>query len=1809
MSDGEFSDDDRESMHSADDTGFIGFPEEKLAVPVRSAIVRNPNQQVQQQVPRELQGLFRLREQMRQRIVGVRRNLQKQKQLAVGPLKVMKEMLAAAFKEYNGCHNEVMTWITDDELPAQVAIYQEFEDMYFEVSTTVEELYLEVKNRDATPSNTKPQVVVQQRPLKVPIPSFDGSYANWPKFKAIFLDLMANSGDSDVVKLYHLEKALVGEAEGSIDAKVLNEGNYKQAWADLAERFDNLRVIVESHLRALLSLKRMTSESHNELRSLINEVTRNVESLRYLKQELTGVSEHMLVFLITNALDQSTRKAWEATQKKGELPKYAPTMEFLKSRAHILENCEVAFEYQSPPATKPKPTFKPAQRSHAVAAIPASESTCDFCGGSHGNYQCSTLTSLSMPQRREKVRVAGLCYNCLRKGHFVSGCPSTKACRKCEARHNTLLHDDAASIPGRAVQPKPLVVAEATALQPAVEEAPSSEVRHVSASCSSLFPTRSKTVLLLTAVVDALDKHGKPQPCRVLLDSGSQVNFVTEELANRLGVKKQPANVPITGINELRTHARDKVLVKFRSRVSSFACALECLVTPKVTGKIPSRKIDVSGWRLPEGVVLADQDFHTPDKVDMLIGGELFFDILKPRHLRLSDNLPQLRETHLGWVVAGVLKEPYVADVPIQHSNMATLEEVETMMKQFWQVEDLPDVPKLSREEAACESHFLSTYRRDPTGRFVVQQPFKKNVVNLDDCRDLALKRFLMLEKRLMRNPELQTQYIQFIREYEALGHCHEVIEADDPQGQKNFYLPHHAVLRPSSSSTKCRVVFDASARTSPNNLALNDVLLVGPVVQSELYAIMLRFRIHKIAFTADISKMYRQILMAPEHRHYQRIFWREQTTQPLRVLELDTVTYGTASAPYQATRCLAQLAEEEKDEFPIAARIVQQEVYMDDMLSGAETVSEAIEAQQQLKQLLGHGGFPVHKWCSNSVEFLKHVPVEERETQVPLEESGANKVIKVLGLLWDPEADTLLIANQTRPSTSDVVTKRRIYAEVAKFYDPLGLFSPAIVLAKLQSQHLWKIKADWDDPLEGEVARHWQDLQVSLAKLNQIQVPRRVTANNAVAYELHGFADASNVAYGACVYLRSIFADGSAKMSLLTSKSKLAPLKELSIPRKECCGALLLTRLVKKVITELNMEFQDVVLWCDSMIVLAWIKKPLNQLKQFVRNRIAVIQDETEGFRWEYINTENNPADIVSRGQGPELLRDNRLWWYGPDFLAYENYQTVPPQAVPDDDLPEMNAVFAAPTVSIEPFPLFSRCSSFRKIQRIVGYALRFAENCRKKPAERRSGQILTIIELRKSREAILKVIQLVHLGDEIRRVRLNEPCKRIGNLRPILHEGLLRVGGRLDRSQLAFECRHPIILPDKDPLVRKMIEEMHIDFVHVGQNGLVNALRQRFWLLNARSTIRKITRRCVKCFRCDPTRTTQLMGNLPPARVVPSPPFAATGVDYAGPFWVKQGSRRPTLVKAYLAVFVCMATKAVHLELVSDLSTDAFVAALRRMISRRGCVQELHSNNATNFKGAHHELHELHKQFRDQLAVQRIVQFCQEREIEWHFIPPDAPEFGGLWEAAVKSAKTHLKRIVGNAKLTYEEFSTVLTEIEAVLNSRPMFAVSNDPADPLVITPAHYLIGRPLTAPAEPSLEDLNANRLDRWQHLQLMREHFWRAWSREYLNTLQPRKKNLRAMPNVRVGMIVLLHDRVLPPLNWKLGRITAVYPGEDGFVRAVDVTVNGSTYRRPINKISILPIEDNQPDEASKVEQTQPGGGCSVSPLPHDDAHAD
>ncbi|XP_065094501.1 uncharacterized protein LOC135715018 [Ochlerotatus camptorhynchus] len=397
----------------------------------------------------------------------------------------------------------------------------------------------------------------------------------------------------------------------------------------------------------------------------------------------------------------------------------------------------------------------------------------------------------------------------------------------------------------------------------------------------------------------------------------------------------------------------------------------------------------------------------------MLIEGELFFGILKPDHLSLGANLPQLRDTHLGWVVAGVINEPYVSNAAIQHANSASIDYIEELMHKFWKMEEVPDASPFSPEQLSCEAHFLSTYERDLAGRFVVKLPFKDNVDQLDNYHSLALKRFLMLEKRLERNPELKQQYVGFIKEYEDLDHCREIKEADDPPNLSRYYLPHHAVLRPSSSTTKCRVVFDASANSEPSKLSLNEVLQVGPVkVQNGIFSITLRFRKYPYAFSADVAKMYHQVLTVLLDRRFLRCFWRSDPSHPLR------------------------LAQEEGSEFPIGAWILIEDFYVDDALSGANTLEDAIECQCQLKALLARGGFHIHKWCSNSDEFLEYIPPADREKKVPLHEYGPNEVIKVLGLLWDPNIDIFMIANP--PSISQPAdkpaTKRSLWWNGPKF-------------------------------------------------------------------------------------------------------------------------------------------------------------------------------------------------------------------------------------------------------------------------------------------------------------------------------------------------------------------------------------------------------------------------------------------------------------------------------------------------------------------------------------------------------------------------------------------------------------------------------------------------------------------------------------------------------------------------------------------------------------------------------------------------------
>ena len=322
-------------------------------------------------------------------------------------------------------------------------------------------------------------------------------------------------------------------------------------------------------------------------------------------------------------------------------------------------------------------------------------------------------------------------------------------------------------------------------------------------------------------------------------------------------------------------------------------------------------------------------------------------------------------------------------------------------------------------------------------------------------------------------------------------------------------------------------------------------------------------------------------------------------------------------------------------------------------------------------------------------------------------------------------------------------------------------------------------------------------------------------------------------------------------------------------------------------------------------------------------------------------------------------------------------------------------------------------------------------------------------------------------------------------------------------------------------------------------------------------------------------------MLGQLPIERLTPDLVFDKVGVDYAGPFYVKYGHvRKPTVVKTYASVFVSLSVKAVHLELMLELTTEAFLACLRRFISRRGKPTLIWSDHGTNFVGAAREIKELIAFLKTQRSQDAISEFCSTQNIQWKFIPEHAPHFGGLWEAAVKSMKTHLRRVIGSVKLTFEEFTTVLAQVESCLNSRPLISLPLDDDGIGALTPGHFLIGRPLEALPDPSFSYHSLALLRRWHLCQALVRHFWQRWSSEYITSLKRYTKWHHPSRNICVGDIVILQEDNLIPSKWPLARVIKVHAGKDDFVRVVTVKTNSGTYKRPISKIALLlPSQDN------------------------------
>jgi transposase InsO family protein len=807
-----------------------------------------------------------------------------------------------------------------------------------------------------------------------------------------------------------------------------------------------------------------------------------------------------------------------------------------------------------------------------------------------------------------------------------------------------------------------------------------------------------------------------------------------------------------------------------------------------------------------------------------------------------------------------------------------------------------------------------------------------------------------------------------------------------------------------------------------------------------------------------------------------------------------------------------------------------------------------------------------------------------------------------VLGLRWDTAADTLSLASKEVLLPHDtIVTKREILRESSKIYDPLGFITPVSIRAKILMQDIWQLNVDWDDPLDGDIRDRWlgiaQDIQKSTGLM---KIPRSYFTfdSREEITQLHVFTDASPKAYGAVAYLRQ-----GDQTNFVMAKTRVAPLKKLSLPKLELMAATVGANLAVFLQDSLTNNFPNlqVFLWSDSQIVLHWLNSN-KALPQFVSNRVQEAKRHFPPTSWRYCPTSDNPADLVTRGVTPDQLQSSAVWLHGPTWLCAEsnwpmwesstvlllqNHDVYPPE-----ESVVKETVIKIPSISDFMDP--TRHSTLSKLLRVTSYVLRFVHNLRN-PSDRRMG-VLTVAELTLAQRKWILDRQHHHYATEIASI-LSSPTKTqpplTRQLRLFIDDtGLLRCGGRIHNAPVNDAAKFPILLPKKDHVTTLFIRDFHAHQLHAGVSSTLTALRQRFWVPAGRYHVKRVVNKCVTCKKVSgfPFQAPA-SPPLTSLRLQESRPFAVTGVDFTGELYVRNSKNES---KVYICLFTCAATRAVHLEVVSDLSVGTFLLAVRRFASRQSLPDVMISDNATTYQSAATELKLL---FQSPTLKQEL---CRQG-VRWKFIPKRAPWYGGFWERLVGLTKTSLKKVIGRASIDLVTLQTIVTEIEAILNDRPLTYVSSaiDDADPL--TPSHLLYGRRITSLPHPDVDDdeltdptygndtelqKNASRVA------LIIQHFWQRWKQEYLTSLRAfhGATGVNGNTKIKVGDVVQIHSDK-KRLRWKLAVVESLIRGNDNCVRAVNLrTANGST-NRPISKLYPLEVSAEVTPDVSVEEPIQ------------------
>ncbi|XP_058828571.1 uncharacterized protein LOC131688382 [Topomyia yanbarensis] len=1641
------------------------------------------------------------------------------------------------------------------------------------------------------------QQIAARQVLGKELPTFSGHPEDWPIFISSFEQSTATCGFSEAENLIRLQRSLKGFALESVRSSLLLPSGVPHVIQILRTLYGRPELLIRSLLE---KIKCVPAPRHDRLETIMEfglAVQNLVDHLAAAQQE-SHLSNPVLMQELVEKLPGSLRLDWAVYKNRDAVPTLRTFGSFM-SRL-VTAASEVTFDLPCIGTTNKgdRPRARAHIQTHSVDSASSPPSTnsfatnrkpgrpCAVCDREgHRVAECSKFNTMSVDQRWQLIQQKGLCRTCL-NSHGKWPCRSWQGCNieNCRLKHNSLLHQSSSTsypINGSATVPY---------------------------SSETMFPVFRMIPVVL---------YGQERAITIFafIDEGSSLTLLEKTVAEQLGVtgQSEPLTLRWTG-NVTREES------------------LSQRVQLKIAGMSGRTRHKLVNARTVTSLILPSQALRYRELAQMfphLRGLPLEdYELIQPKLLIGLDNLhlgvplkvrqgqpgePIAAKCRLGWGIYGCVANATNALVNFHIAAVTDPDRLlNEQLRDYFTLDTMATVNPVqnieSEEDQRARRLLKDTTRRTGSG-FETGLLWKTDNFNFPDSYPMAKRRLQSLEKRLEKHPQLKECVREMIAEYEKKGYAHKAsdVELTTTDSKRVWYLPLGVVINPKKPG-KVRLIWDAAAKI--NDVSLNSQLLKGPDLLTPLPTVLSQFRQFPIAVCGDIKEMFHQIKIREQDRQSQRFLWRDNPTDRPQIYVMDVATFGSTCSPASAQYVKNINAAEFACQYPRASEAIQKRHYVDDYLDSFQTIQEATEVIEEVKTVHSRGGFELRNFRSNSIDVLRGIGETPAEGSKYLLLERNESAESVLGMRWIPKDDaftyTFALRGDLQPILADghTPTKREVLKILMSLFDPLGFIGFFLIHGKILMQDIWASGSDWDDQINADLYQRWKRWTDLFPQLDSIRIPRcyfRPPFPKDIHHlQVHVFVDASEAAYSCVAYFR-LPTETGIEVSLIGAKSKVAPLKPLTVPKLELKAAVLGVRYLESIQNYHTFEIKQRYLWTDSTTVLAWITSDHRRYNKFVAFRVGEILSSTDQKEWRWLPSKLNAADEATKwNSGPNLQSDG-VWFTGQSFLRKPESmwpEPKPASTTREESLNIHHQNSPTPLVSV------ARFSQWSRLQRTMAFVLRFLSNLHRKKhdLELQLG-ILQQDELKSAEELLWKLAQAETYPEEIALLKPTQgdpgaehaivaKSSPLYKTWPFLdRHGVLRMRSRGGAAAFApFEAKYPAILPKQHPTTFLITDWYHRRFRHANRETIVNEMRQRFEIARLRVLIHKVTNNCCWCQVARTIPRVPAMAPLPQFRVTPCiRPFTFVGLDYFGPVLVRVGRSQ---VKRWIALFTCLTIRAVHMEVVHSLSTESCIMAVRRFVARRGPPAEFHTDNATCFQGASREL-------QDEIASRNnaLALTFTSAQTRWKFIPPATPHMGGAWERLVRSVKVAIGSILDAPRKPDDEtLETIIYEAEAMVNCRPLTYIPLQSANQEALTPNHFILGSSTGVKILPTEPVTSAATLrSSWKLAQFITNEFWKRWVKEYLPVITRRCKWFENTKDLQVGDLVLVVGGAARN-QWIRGKIEEVICGRDGRVRQALVKTTTGIVRRSAVQLAVLDVANcskpgNELSNAQDVQQHQ------------------